>query len=134
MITGRSCRIFKNTEQHAAVEKGDGLIPWNGQQDNLIDRFDGRALLDFYRDPPAHRQQREKTHEEAKLDEVCNYYLPRGPLPPRRAAGLEANAFAGCLALLLVQISIGSVGLGPKPVGIDSSSELTSFVWNHASS
>ena len=25
------------------------MLPWNGKDDNLIDRFDGRALLDFYR-------------------------------------------------------------------------------------
>lgn len=25
------------------------MLPWNGKEDNLIDRFDGRALLDFYR-------------------------------------------------------------------------------------
>ena len=45
------------------------MIPWNNQQDNIIDRFDGRALLDFYREPSTSRRQ-EKTPEEVELDEV----------------------------------------------------------------
>ena len=27
------------------------MIPWNGDDDNIIDRFDGRAVLDFYIEP-----------------------------------------------------------------------------------
>ncbi|KIY98229.1 splicing factor, arginine/serine-rich16 [Monoraphidium neglectum] len=71
LIDGRSCKLHRNAEQHAALERGDGLIPWNGAQDNLIDRFDGRALLDFYRDPPPGARQ-EKTHQEERLDELLN--------------------------------------------------------------
>ncbi len=48
-IDGRSCKLFRNTEQRTAVEAMEGFLPWNGKEDNLIDRFDGRALLDFYR-------------------------------------------------------------------------------------
>lgn len=70
VIAGQSCKVHRNSELHAANENGDGLIPWNGQQDNLIDRFDGRALLDFYRDPPAHRMDPPKGHDEMKLEEV----------------------------------------------------------------
>ena len=45
------------------------MIPYNGQEDNLIDRFDGRALLDFYRDPVPSR--RPKSEEELELQEVA---------------------------------------------------------------
>lgn len=48
-IDGRSCKLFRNAEQRKAVEAMEGFLPWNGKEDNLIDRFDGRALLDFYR-------------------------------------------------------------------------------------
>jgi arginine/serine-rich splicing factor 16 len=74
-FAGRACRIHRSIEQHAALERGDGLIPWNGAQDNLIDRFDGRALLDFYRAPPPAANQREKTYQERKLEEVCGFCL-----------------------------------------------------------
>lgn len=48
-----------------------GFIPWNGKQDNLIDRFDGRALLDFYEEPDKSAlAKRTKSEEEAELDEV----------------------------------------------------------------
>lgn len=47
----------------------EGMIPMNGQHDNLIDRFDGRALLDFYRDP-VNRQVSAKTEDELELEEV----------------------------------------------------------------
>lgn len=53
------------------VERGDGLLPWNGDTECMIDRFDARSLLDFYRDPPANAQQRPKTPAEEKLQEVC---------------------------------------------------------------
>jgi arginine/serine-rich splicing factor 16 len=79
VIAGQSCKVHRNSELHAANENGDGLIPWNGQQDNLIDRFDGRALLDFYRDPPAHRMDPPKGHDEMKLDEVR--HMGSGGLP-----------------------------------------------------
>lgn len=54
----------------------EGMIPMNGQHDNLIDRFDGRALLDFYRDP-VNRQVKAKTEDELELEEVRTA-VPKG--------------------------------------------------------
>lgn len=76
---GRSCRLHRSFEQHAALERGEGLIPWNGAVDNLIDRFDGRALLDFYRDPPPSVKNRARSHQEQRLDDV-RAARERGPL------------------------------------------------------
>jgi arginine/serine-rich splicing factor 16 len=70
MVEGRTCKLYRSQEQHHAVESMEGLIPCNGQQDNLIDRFDGRALLDFYREPDARVLNRPKTSDELKLEEV----------------------------------------------------------------
>ncbi|KAL3137981.1 hypothetical protein ABBQ38_005221 [Trebouxia sp. C0009 RCD-2024] len=50
----------------------EGMIPMNGQHDNLIDRFDGRALLDFYRDP-VNRQVSAKTEDELELEELLAF-------------------------------------------------------------
>ena len=68
-VDGRSCTIRRSSEHYAAIESQSGMIPWNGKQDNLIDRFDGRALLDFYREP-ARPSIQSKSEEQQELDEV----------------------------------------------------------------
>lgn len=71
-LDGRSCAVHASTEQYEAIERQEGLIPWQGGPgggDNLIDRFDGRAMLDMYV-PPRPGVQRPKTDEEVELEEV----------------------------------------------------------------
>ena len=68
-VDGRSCKLVRSEEQYRTIERTEGMIAYNGQEDNLIDRFDGRALLDFYRDPVPSRRQ--KTEEEQELLEVA---------------------------------------------------------------
>lgn len=50
-VDARPCRLFKNEAQYYAIENNEGLVPWAGQQDNLIDRYDVRSLLDMYVEP-----------------------------------------------------------------------------------
>ena len=45
------------------------MLAWNGDAENMIDRFDGRALLDFYKDPDP-RNKPQKTDDELELEEV----------------------------------------------------------------
>ncbi|KAI6700035.1 hypothetical protein NL676_014359 [Syzygium grande] len=47
---GSRCRMYRDDGLYQATQDQQGLIPWNGKEDILIDRFDGRALLDFIRD------------------------------------------------------------------------------------
>ena len=68
-IDGRACKRVKNQEAYMAAETMEGMLPWNGAQDNLIDRFDGRALLDFYQEPDK-RARRQKTEDELEVEEV----------------------------------------------------------------
>ena len=68
-MDGRPCKLLRNANAYAAAEARDGMLPWNGDAENMIDRFDGRALLDFYRDPDARRKP-QKTDAEEELDEV----------------------------------------------------------------
>uniref|UniRef100_A0A7S0VJR2 Suppressor of white apricot N-terminal domain-containing protein n=1 Tax=Polytomella parva TaxID=51329 RepID=A0A7S0VJR2_9CHLO len=70
-IEGRSCKIVQNSEQYDKVENNVGLFPWNGQFDNLIDRFDGRSLLDFYNEPDDFIKRRPRSEQEDKLEKVC---------------------------------------------------------------
>jgi hypothetical protein len=39
--------------RHAFCENGTSLMPWAGQEGCLIDRYDGRALLDVLPPPPS---------------------------------------------------------------------------------
>ncbi|GFR43558.1 hypothetical protein Agub_g4651 [Astrephomene gubernaculifera] len=71
-VEGRACRTHRNTEQHQNLESGAGLIPW-GNGGSLIDRFDGRALLDFYREPDPSAWSRPKSAQEEKLDQSLRF-------------------------------------------------------------
>lgn len=67
---------MKNHDAYAAAEARDGMIPWNGDTENMIDRFDGRALLDFYRDPDGHSKP-QKSDAEEELDEVGHLFTSK---------------------------------------------------------
>eukprot|EP00775_Hariotina_reticulata_P011676 gene11676-11819_t len=71
---GTSCKLLRGAESHAVNESGENLVPWNGQMDNMIDRFDVRALLDFYKEPdPRVMAARQKGLEELKLEETLRF-------------------------------------------------------------
>lgn len=71
------------------------MLAWNGNRENLIDRFDGRALLDFYRDHVPRRVA--KSEEELQLEEVFTisaYPLLNSRLPCRSYKFLVASTWA----------------------------------------
>ncbi|XP_051140835.1 uncharacterized protein LOC127258159 isoform X2 [Andrographis paniculata] len=82
---GSRCRIHRDDALYQATQDQQGLIPWNGKQDVLIDRFDGRALLDFIRDSSSRRfRVPEKTEEEEELEEFVNFERYRDLIKHRR--------------------------------------------------
>ena len=44
---GRPCKIHIDAAIAAAADSPANMMPWQGQKDNMIDRFDGRAHLDI---------------------------------------------------------------------------------------
>ncbi|XP_058454908.1 CLK4-associating serine/arginine rich protein [Malaya genurostris] len=46
-VHGRKCKIHLDPSVAAAAENPAIMMPWQGQKDNLIDRFDVRAHLDY---------------------------------------------------------------------------------------
>ncbi|EFJ09466.1 hypothetical protein SELMODRAFT_48147, partial [Selaginella moellendorffii] len=82
-ITGTRCRMYVDQAMYQATQDQHGLIPWNGKKDNLIDRFDGRALLDFIRESDKSRRH-EKTEEEEELEELVNFERYRDLIKRRR--------------------------------------------------
>ncbi|KAK9678546.1 hypothetical protein RND81_11G218400 [Saponaria officinalis] len=84
-VLGSRSRTYRDDGLYQAAQDQQGLIPWNGKEDILIDRFDGRALLDFIRDPGSRRlHQQEKTEEEEQLEEFVNFERYRDLIKHRR--------------------------------------------------
>uniref|UniRef100_A0A7C9A2H6 Suppressor of white apricot N-terminal domain-containing protein n=1 Tax=Opuntia streptacantha TaxID=393608 RepID=A0A7C9A2H6_OPUST len=84
-VIGSRCRTYRDDGLYQATQDQQGLIPWNGKEDILIDRFDGRALLDFIREPDARRYRaQQKTEEEEELEEFVNFERYRDLIKHRR--------------------------------------------------
>ncbi|PKI39430.1 hypothetical protein CRG98_040188 [Punica granatum] len=82
-VIGSRCRMYRDDGLYQATQDQQGLIPWNGKEDILIDRFDGRALLDFIREP-RHGRAKEKSEEEEELEEFVNFERYRDLIKHRR--------------------------------------------------
>ncbi|PQQ05880.1 CLK4-associating serine/arginine rich protein isoform X2 [Prunus yedoensis var. nudiflora] len=82
-VVGSRCRLYRDDGLYQASEDQQGLIPWNGKPDVLIDRFDGRALLDFIRES-RHLRAQEKSEEEEELEEFVNFERYRDLIKHRR--------------------------------------------------
>ncbi|XVF15554.1 hypothetical protein REPUB_Repub09cG0164200 [Reevesia pubescens] len=70
---GSRCRIHRDDALYHATQDQEGLIPWNGKQDVLIDRFDGRALLDFIREPGTRNFRNQEKSEAEEVEEFVNF-------------------------------------------------------------
>ncbi|KAI4314965.1 hypothetical protein L6164_027820 [Bauhinia variegata] len=88
---GIRCRTYRDDGLYQATQDQEGLIPWNGKQDILIDRFDGRALLDYIRDTGI-RRVLEKSEEEEELEEFVNFERYRDLIKHRRRGFTDQEA------------------------------------------
>ena len=74
LVFGYECRLFRDDERASSIERGDHLIPWMGQEDHPIDRYDGRAAL---HDLTMHEQhfedpQQWMSSEERAMEMACD--------------------------------------------------------------
>mmetsp|Transcript_13373 Transcript_13373/g.48685 ORF Transcript_13373/g.48685 Transcript_13373/m.48685 type:complete len:571 (+) Transcript_13373:246-1958(+) len=77
-LVGVPCKPVNDKAQYEAQESGANLMPWNGRQDVMIDRFDGRALLDFIREyNPRVQWPPELTDEQIETAQLVNFYSYR---------------------------------------------------------
>ncbi|KAK4887005.1 hypothetical protein RN001_003276 [Aquatica leii] len=66
-LHGRQCKIHLDPAVASAADSPAAMMPWQGQADNLIDRFDVRAHLDYI--PPVKKQDDEDlTYEERQTN------------------------------------------------------------------
>ncbi|PKA49137.1 hypothetical protein AXF42_Ash010822 [Apostasia shenzhenica] len=92
-VVGSRCRVNRDDGLYQAAQDQQGLIPWNGKQDILIDRFDGRALLDFIRDTSSRPfRAPEKSEEEEELEEFVNFERYRDLIKHRRRGYTDEEA------------------------------------------
>ncbi|KAG2238476.1 hypothetical protein Bca52824_092268 [Brassica carinata] len=83
---GSRYKIFRDDGLYQATEDQQGLIPWNGKQDVMIDRFDGRAMLDFVREAGSRsiRPHKKSEEEEEEVEEFVNFERYRDLIKHRR--------------------------------------------------
>jgi Alternative splicing regulator len=95
-IDGRACTIHKDTQEYENAEEMKVLMPWNGDTTCLIDRFDARANLDFWREPVNSKVK--VTDDEREVEEVC-LVLELVPFRPHlnRLSGSRAAAVSSAL-------------------------------------
>lgn len=67
-IHGRPTKIHLDPAVAAAGDSPANMMPWQGQTDNLIDRFDVRAHLDFIPQPPDDDDEDSPNSEERQAN------------------------------------------------------------------
>ncbi len=75
-VDGRPCKLIRtNTQHHSTQQQLEGFVPWNGNMDCMVDRYDVRTLLDMVpRAPPPNRRPH-KMEQELELEEVYTYVV-----------------------------------------------------------
>ncbi|XP_037951235.1 CLK4-associating serine/arginine rich protein [Teleopsis dalmanni] len=70
-IHGRRCKIHLDQSVAMAGDSAAIMMPWQGQQDNMIDRFDARSHLDYIY--PISKNTESDLLEIALEERQCNY-------------------------------------------------------------
>ncbi|KAK1302888.1 hypothetical protein QJS10_CPB12g01655 [Acorus calamus] len=108
-VIGVRSRTYRDDGLYQATQDQQGLIPWNGKQNILIDRFDGRALLDFIRDSESRPfRVQEKTEEEEELEEFVNFERYRDLIKHRRRGCRKGRGHSDT-SLLLAKFWVKSI-------------------------
>ncbi|XP_040581820.1 CLK4-associating serine/arginine rich protein isoform X1 [Lepeophtheirus salmonis] len=75
-IHGQSARLhFDQSSTMMSGTSNGVMMPWQGQKDNLIDRFDGRAHLDFIPEVVGSPSKEEDNHKEMRLTNYERYRI-----------------------------------------------------------
>lgn len=73
LVFGYSCKLFRDDEKAAQIDRGQSLIPWMGHPDMHIDRYDGRGHLTDLRVFEAKEGLWEQLNsEEVNIERMCD--------------------------------------------------------------
>ncbi|XP_069941663.1 splicing factor, suppressor of white-apricot homolog [Cherax quadricarinatus] len=76
LVFGYSCKLFRDNEKALFLDKGKHLIPWMGNSELMVDRYDVRgAVCDLTEVEASSKgdQLEEMTEEERAEEERCDY-------------------------------------------------------------
>jgi len=104
-LSGTSVKLYKDPVQYYSAENEENLMPWQGQHDNKIDRFDARSMLDiiFEYDP---KTLAPPTDEERELESLLNYERYRCIIDNYSKEGSFLNPFLNYLSFVCAEILI----------------------------
>ncbi|KAJ7988458.1 hypothetical protein DPEC_G00323760 [Dallia pectoralis] len=74
LVFGYACKLFRDDERAHFHEQGKQLIPWMGDKNILIDRYDGRGHLHDLSEYDAGSWNRDYqlSEEEARIEALCD--------------------------------------------------------------
>ncbi|KAM8960283.1 splicing factor, suppressor of white-apricot homolog [Pelodytes ibericus] len=76
LVFGYACKLFRDDEKAVYHEQGRHLIPWMGEPQIMIDRYDGRGHLHDLSDYDAEHNSWNRNYnlseEEARIEALCD--------------------------------------------------------------
>ncbi|KAJ4871387.1 hypothetical protein Rs2_46975 [Raphanus sativus] len=112
---GSRYKIFRDDGLYQATEDQQGLIPWNGKQDVMIDRFDGRAMLDFVREAGSRSiRPHKKSEEEEEVEEFVNFERYRDLIKHRRRGFSDGEGLLHVSQELEAKLAAPFLGTKPQ--------------------
>ncbi|XP_035631780.1 splicing factor, suppressor of white-apricot homolog isoform X1 [Oncorhynchus keta] len=74
LVFGYACKVFRDDERAHFHEQGKQLIPWMGDKNILIDRYDGRGHLHDLSeyDTGSWNRDYQLSEEEARIEALCD--------------------------------------------------------------
>lgn len=76
LVFGYACKLFRDDERALALEQGQHLIPWMGDNKILIDRYDGRGhlhdLSEYDAEYSTWNRDYQLSEEEARVEALCD--------------------------------------------------------------
>ncbi|KAI1905019.1 hypothetical protein AGOR_G00011640 [Albula goreensis] len=74
LVFGYACKLFRDDERAVFHEQGKHLIPWMGDKNVMIDRYDGRGHLHDLSEYDAGSWNRnyQLSEEEARIEALCD--------------------------------------------------------------
>lgn len=72
-VIGSSSKLYPDAEQFYYHDNPENLMPWQGNPDIKIDRFDGRSLLDFVPDTRNQRGYQDISKDDREMKDELNF-------------------------------------------------------------